>query len=154
VKPKTLLLVIAGAWIALMAPGTADTAHFWQVFSPDHEQTYAYGTETNRFWKLWRGHLALFLEFSNDPAVDRNNPRQYDNFRFDFPTIRIGANGDTLYLHTEDGRRIPVASLWHDFFGFEEVRLLPNANVIVDRPHGYITVHLDVLDPGGLATLR
>ena len=136
-----------------MTPGAADDAHFWRVFSPDHEQTYAYGLENNRFLKLWRGHLALFLEFTNAPAVARNNPRQYDNFRFDFPTIRIGAKGDTFYLHTGE-RRIPVASLWHDFFGFDEVRLLPNATLFVERPHGYITVHIDVIDPEGLTISR
>jgi hypothetical protein len=153
-KPKTLLLLIAGAWIAAMTPGVADSAHFWRVFSPDHEQTFACGMETNRVLKLWRGHFAILLTFTNDPYVDYNNPRQEDNFRFDFRMIRIGANGDTFYLHTDDGRRIPVASLSHDFLGFDEVRLLPNATLFVERPHGYITVHLDVIDPDGLATSR
>ncbi len=139
------------AWIAALTPGVASSAHSWTVVSPDHGQTFAYGTETGRTWKSWRGHLALLLSFSNDPAVDYDNPRQFDNFRFDFLNIRLGDGAGIFYLRTGDGRRIPVASLRHDFLGFDEVRLLPNAGVVVRRPHGYVTVTLNVLDPGVLA---
>ena len=38
-----------------------------------------------------------------------------------------------------------------DFLGVDEVHLLPNVNLVVDRPHGYITVYLDVLDDGPVA---
>jgi hypothetical protein len=148
-------LLLAGyAWFASLTPGMADDAHLWQVTSADHGQTFVWGTETKRVWRLWRGHLALLLDFTNDPFVDYDHPREEDDFRFDFPTIRIGADGRRFYLHTQDGRRIPMASLGHDFFGVEEVRLLPNAGVVVSRPHGYVTVSLNVLDPEGRAKLR
>jgi len=107
--------------------------------------------EQSLVWKLWGRHLALLLNFTNDPYVDYNNPREYDNFRFDFPRVRIGADGRTFYYHTADGRRIPVAAIHSGFLGIDEVRLLPNANVVVSRPSGYITVYLNVLDPDGIA---
>jgi hypothetical protein len=105
--------------------------------------------ETNRVWRRWGRHLALLLDFTNDPYVDYTNPRQYDNFRFDFPDVRLSADGHTFYYRTADGRLIPVAVLKPGLLGIEEVRLLRNANVVVSRPHGYITVYLNVLDPAG-----
>ena len=148
---KSLLPALAfGAWITLAAPALAVT-HFWPLVSPDHAQTWAYGTETSRVWKQWGRHLALLLTFTNDPFVDRDSPRQTDNFRFDFRDIRLGADGRTFYYPPADGRRIPVAAIRPDFLGVGEVRLLPNANVVVSRPSGYITVYLNVLDSDGMA---
>ena len=123
--------------------------HFWRVQSPDHEQTFAYGTEQNRIWKQWGrdNHLALLLNYTNDPFVDRVNPRQYDNFRFDFPQVTLGRDGRIFYYRIPNGRAIPVAKKSPDFFGVDEVHLLPNAGVIVDKPHGYITVTIEVEDP-------
>ena len=138
------------ALIALAAPASAAT-HFWQLRSPDHGQTFTYGTETNRVWKQWGSHLALLLDYTNDPFVDYNDPREYDNFRFDFPNVVLGADGRTFYYHTADGRRIPVATKQPDFFGIDEVKLLPNASVVVRLPSGYISVYLNVLDADGLA---
>jgi hypothetical protein len=136
--------------MALAVPAAARN-YFWKIVSPDHGQTYAYGFENNRVWKNWNGHLALLLTYTNDPFVDRQNPREWDNFRFDFPSVRLGADGRTFYYHTSDGRRIPVAAIRSGFLGIAEVRLLPNANAVVSRPSGYITVSLNVLDPDGVA---
>jgi hypothetical protein len=150
VKKLLLPILALTAWIALASPALAAT-HFWPLVSPNHEQTYAYGTETNRVWKQWGRHLALLLTFTNDPYVDFEHPRQWDNFRFDFPNVRLGADGRTFYYHTSDGRKIPVAARQPDLLGIDEVKLLPNASVVVSRPSGYITVYLNVLDPDGLA---
>jgi hypothetical protein len=147
---KSFALTLA-LGIVLAAPARAATDHFWKLVSPDHGQTWAYGLENNRVWKQWGQHLALLLTYTNDPAVDRYNSREWDNFRFDFPNVRIGADGRTFYYRTDDGRRIPVAVKKPDFFGFDEVKLLSNSTVVVSRPHGYLTVYLNVLDPDGLA---
>ena len=149
---KALVPILALlAFMAMGAPASAATNHFWQITSPDHAQTFAYGTETNRVWKQWGSHLALLLDYTNDPYVDYNFPRQYDNFRFDFPNVFLGADGRTFYYRTTDGRRIPVATKRPDLFGIDEVKLLPNASVAVRLPSGYITVFLNVFDVDGLA---
>ena len=54
-------------------------------------------------------HLAVLIDFTNDPYVDNDNPRQYDNFTFDFPQIKLGADGHTFYYLTPEGRSLPVA---------------------------------------------
>ncbi len=148
-KRISLGALVLAAWIAADASAFAAAPHFWRITSPDHEQTFVYGTETNRVWAQWGRdrHLALLLDFTNDPYVDYQNPRQYDNFRFDFRSVRLGPDGRVFYYHTSDGPAIPVAVRHPDFLGIDEIRLLPNAAVDVERPHGYITVILNVLDP-------
>jgi hypothetical protein len=135
------------AAVASSAP--ADTRHSWRVASPDHEQTFAYGTETNRVWAE-RGrdrHLALLLNFTNDPYVDRQNPRQYDNFTFAFPTVKLGKDGHTFFYTAPDAHSVPVAEKCRDFLGIHEIKLLPNARLIVSKPHGYLTLVLSIEEP-------
>jgi hypothetical protein len=143
-KPYLLAALIFGA-ILTPVHASIPGGNFWRVASPDHEQTWAYGTETGRVWKNWHGHLALLLHYTNDPFVDRQNPRQYDDFRFDFPSIRLGPDGRTFSYHPPGGHAVDVATLRPGFLGIDEVRLLPGANVIVQAPHGSITVVLDLL---------
>ena len=144
-----VLGLMVGIWL-LFSLSVEGAEHFWRLRSPVHEQTFAYGMEQSRVWREWPpdSHLALLLNYTNDPYVDRDNPRRYDNFRFDFPQIRLGKDGHTFYYHTSDGRSIPVAKKSPGFLGVNEVRLLPNATVIIDKPHGYITVTIEVADPG------
>ena len=146
------LLLVGLAVAACFFPGASAhgaTRHAWRLQSPDHEQTFVFGTETNRVWTQWGRdrHLALLLNYTNDPYVDSDNPRRYDNFRFDFPQVRLGKDGRTFYHQTPDGRLIPVAQKRPNFFGIDEVRLLPNADVVIDLPHGYITVSI-ILEEG------
>jgi len=141
-------LAVAGVWLFLAPSAQAYTRHFWTLVSPDHEQTFSYGSEQNRVWDE-RGrdrHLVVLLNFTNDPYVNRDNPRMYDNFTFSFPGVTLGKDGHTFYYHTPDGRSIPVASKRPDFLGIKEVKLLPNASLIVEKPHGYLTLTLLVQD--------
>ncbi len=102
-------------------------------------------------WKLWGNHLALLLTYTNDPFVDWQNPRQWEDFRFDFPGVRIGSDGRTFYYHTAGGRNIAVAAIKSGFLGIKEVKLLPNANVVVNSRSGYLTVYLNIIDPDGIS---
>jgi hypothetical protein len=141
-------LAVLGAWLFVGSCAFAYARHFWSVPSPDHEQTFAFGSEQHRVWAA-RGpdkHLAVLLDFTNDPYVDNDNPRGYDNFTFAFPGVTLGKDGRTFYYHTTDGRFIPVASKRPDFLGINEIHLLPNASLIVDKPHGYLTVSLLIQD--------
>ena len=122
--------------------------HIWRVASPDHEQTFTYGSEQSRVW-VTRGddrHLALLLNFTNDPYVDRNNPREYDSFAFNFPNVTLGADGHTFYYRTSDGRSLPVAAKRPDFLGGDEIKLLNSSYLEMKKPHGYLTLTLVVQD--------
>ncbi|HEV3272415.1 MAG TPA: hypothetical protein VGZ93_09565 [Candidatus Methylacidiphilales bacterium] len=141
---RAIPVLAIGAWLFTTPAAQAYTCHLWNVASPNHEQTFAYGSEQHRVWAE-RGrdrHLAVLLDFTNDPYVDSDNPRQYDNFTFSFPGVTLGKDGHTFYYRTPDGRSIPVAAKRPDFFGINEIHLLPNAFLIVDKPHGYLTLTL------------
>jgi len=136
--------ILALALLAANVPSAL--ASSWRVASADHDQTFAYGSETNRVWAE-RGrdrHLAVLLSFTNDPFVDRMNPRQYDNFTFTFPAVRLGKDGHIFYYRTPDGHTVPVAEKRRDFLGIDEIKLLPNAALIVNQPHGYLSLTLAV----------
>ncbi len=120
--------------------------HVWYVVSPDHGQTFSYGTEQSRVWSTWgrNRHLALQLNYTNDPFVSRTEPREYDNFIFNFPNVLLGKEGRVFYLHTQDGRNIPVAAKQDAFLG-TEIKLLPNAELQIKKLHGYLTVTIMIL---------
>ncbi len=135
-------MVLALAALAGMAP--CALSDLWRIASPDHEQTFAYGMETNRVWAE-RGrdrHLTVLLSFTNDPFVDRQNPREYDNFTFGFPSVRLGSDGHTFYYKTSGGRSIPVAEKRADVLGIHEIKLVPNAVLVIHMPHGYLSLEI------------
>ena len=152
-------VAVVAASIFVTPSAQAYNQHFWQVDSPDHEQTFAYGTEQNRVWAE-RGndrHLAVLLlpvpppsvAISGDFTLPRNGreyPREYDNFIFSFPGVKLGKDGHTFYYRASDGRSIPVASKHPGFLGIEQIRLLPNAYLSIDKPHGYLSLTLVVQD--------
>ena len=133
-----LLLFFAGYFPAWAAP------NFWIVSSPDHGQTFAYGSERHRQWLLLGAnhHLALSLQFTNDPYVTNTQPREYDNFIFDFPRVILGSDGRTFYYHSAKGESVPVATRHRGLFGVEEIDLLSNSALIINRPHGYLSLDI------------
>ncbi len=141
--------------VAVLGLGTFDSAtptraasqHIWYVTSPDHGQTYAYGTEQNRVWKMLgtHNHLAVFMTFSNSPFAEGSNQR-FDNFTFNFPQVRLGPGGHTFFYHASNGLDLPVAARDHGFFGIIEIKLLPTAFLRVTKQHGYLTLTLIIGD--------
>lgn len=145
--PVKSFLLLCAVW-TLASPAAA-FAHVYVISSPTHEQTFAYGSERHQAWAM-RGpdrHLALNTEFTNDPYVDRSNPRQYDDFVFNFPNVRLGADGVTFYYHAPNGRRVPVATRHKDFLGISEIHLLDGSQLYIKKPHGYLTLGLVVVEP-------
>jgi hypothetical protein len=130
----------------LLAFPTLASAHLFNVPSPNHEQTFAYGSERRQAWLDDHGQLALSTEFTNDPYVDQDNLRQYDDFLFHFPSVRLGADGRTFYYHPPHGPAIAVAERHRGFLGLDEVSLLDNAVLVLRRPHGYLSLSLLVND--------
>jgi hypothetical protein len=145
---RILLGLTTGLWLFIVPSAQAYTQHVWRVPSPDHAQTFVFGSEKNRQWTE-RGrdhHLAVILNFTNDPYVNSDYPRRYDNFTFSFPGVALGKDGHTFYYHASDGRSIPVASKRPGFLGIEEIKLLPNAALSIEQPHGYLSLSLLVQD--------
>jgi hypothetical protein len=139
VKAVVSALAAAALFLPLLA-----SAHLFVVSSPTHGQTFTYGSVQQQAW-IVRGpdrHLALRTEFTNDPYVDRDNPRQFDDFTFDFPQVRLGADGRTFYYQSPGNHPIAVAQRYKDFLGIDEIRLLDTAELVVGKPHGYLSLHL------------
>ncbi len=74
--------------LAALLVATIATARgeIWKVGSPDHRQTYAYGSERHRQRLLLGKHLGIYMEFTNDPYVGWTETRQFDDFVFGSPT--------------------------------------------------------------------
>jgi hypothetical protein len=136
------------AALGVEMPVRADSPHFWTVTSPDHGQTYAYGSEQQQVWMALGNdrHLALETTFTNDPYIEGSAARRYDDFTFHFPAVKLGTDGRTFSYRTAEGLSIPVAIKRRDFFGVEEIHLLPNASLVVDKRHGYLSLTLVILD--------
>jgi hypothetical protein len=132
--------------VTMLAPVAAASPHFWRVESPDHGQTFAYGSIRHRAWFVQGRdqHLALTMDLTNDPYVDNTNPRQYDTFVFNFPSVKLGKDGRTFYHHDGEGHSVPVAIRKSGFLGIEEINLLSNASLIIDKPHGYLSLSLAI----------
>jgi hypothetical protein len=129
--------------MVLLGPTLATAGDFvyWKIPSPQHGQTFSYGSENRRAWLQRGNHLGLFIEFTNDPYVDRVTPRQYDDFSFHFPNVTLGKDGRTFYYHPPQQKAVPVAMKHPGLFG-DDIRLLPSASLVVDQPHGWLTLTL------------
>jgi hypothetical protein len=139
-------VAVLGLGVLLFALAAASAhAGLWEVKSPDHRQTFAYGSERNRSWLRQGSHLAAVLDFTNDPYVDNDNPRQYDDFIFQFPNVVLGQDGRTFYYRAPGRKSVPVAVMHPGLFG-EETRLLPASFLVVDKLHGRLSLTLLVSD--------
>jgi hypothetical protein len=139
-----MILCLAAGLLLAVSSSRAQASQVWSITSPNHEQTFAYGTESHRSWSARGNHLLLFIDFTNDPFVDRGNPRQYDSFSFDFPQVKLQPDGRTFSYRAPGGRLIPVARRQPGFLGIEEIELLPTCDLLVVDPHGYLTLTLQV----------
>jgi hypothetical protein len=141
-----ILLLAVGLFLFPVPDARAQSPRVWYVTSPDHEQTFTYGTESHRAWSS-RGnprHLLLFLDYTNDPFVDRTDPREYDSFSFDFPGVTLQPDGHTFSYRAPDGRVVAVARKSSGFLSFGEIRLLPTSDLVIAKPHGYLTLTLRI----------
>jgi len=138
------LVILAGiAATYLLGSMLMSEARTWDVVSPDHPQTFAYGSERWRHWTISGQHLGLALEFTNDPYVTSAEPRQYDDFLVDFPEIKLGKDGKTFFYRTGDGKEFAVAEKRRGFL-FDTVALLPSSALLVEKEHGLLTLDLVV----------
>ena len=127
--------------LVFLTSGVRAQASTWEVTSPDRGQTFAYGSERQEEWIAKGHHLAVALNFTNDPYVDQDSPRQEDAFLFNFSSVRLGPDGRTFYYHSPSGETVPVAIKGSGFLG-TELRLLPSSSLSVRKSHGLLTLTL------------
>jgi hypothetical protein len=139
-----IVAILAG--VIVMTPLHA-TQHLWRLTSPNHGQTYAYGSEQSHTWKMWPpdNHLALCATFDNNPFAEGSNQR-FDNFLFHFPEVKLGSDGETFFYRPSKGLALPVAARRRGLLGITEIKLLPTAFLQVRKVHGYLTLTLIVGD--------
>ncbi len=142
---KRLFFSLGLGLLFLVTPVSAAKAHVWEVGSPDHQQTFTFGTEQHRAWMQKGDHLSIVMKFTNDPYVDQTNPRLYDDFIFNFPNVTLGKDGRTFYYQAPGGRAVAVAFRRPGLFG-DEVTLLPSSFLAVQKPHGLLSLTLVVTD--------
>jgi len=138
------LVAVAAFFVNIPARATQ---HIWEVTSTNHGQTYAYGSEQSRAWKMLspNNHLALFTTYTNEPFANGSNIR-YDTFTFNFPQVKMGSDGETFFYHASNGLNLPVAAKRPGFLGISQIKLLPTAFLRVRKVHGYLTMTLIVGD--------
>jgi len=138
-------LLAALTLLALFAWGSPAQARqtIWRVISPDHGQTYAYGSEVRQSWAMLGPdhHLALYAKYSNEPYAEGAG-RRYDDFTFNFPQIKLGSDGQTFFYHASNGSNLLVARKKPGFLGIPEIKLLPTAYLVPQKIHGYVTMTL------------
>jgi hypothetical protein len=146
---KRFFFLVLCCWTALasVSPIRASSEHIWYVTSPDHGQTYAYGSEQSRVWKMLgsHDHLAVYMTFNNNPFAEGSNQR-FDTFTFNFPQVRLGPGGHTFFYSAANGLDLPVAARDRGFFGIVEIKLLPTAFLQVKKQHGFLTLTLIIGD--------
>jgi len=143
---KTLLVILIALALAISCSSVARAGQqIWYVASPNHGQTYAYGSEVSHQWtSLGRDHhLGLYATYSNQPFAQGGNTRT-DNFTFSFPQIKLGPGGNTFFYHASNGLNLPVARRQSGFLGITEIKLLPTAYLQTKKQHGYLTMTMVV----------
>jgi hypothetical protein len=142
-----LLIALACMATCTLSTPLRATQHIWYVTSPDHGQTYAYGSEVSRQWAVRgaRQHLTLLTTYDNEPWAMGGNIRR-DDFVFNFPNVVLGPDGETFFYKTSKGLSLVVAAKRHGFLGISEIKLLPTAFLAVKKVHGYLTMTLIIGD--------
>ena len=113
------------------------------VVSPNHAQTYAYGSVTWRQLYLERTHgeLAARITFSNVPFADSSDPPREEPFDFRFPGIRVDRARHAFVTQGRRGESIPVAWFRGDpSCGW--IKLTANTKIYLLKESGRVTATL------------
>jgi len=86
----------------------------------------------------------LLLDFTNDPFVDRDSPRQYDNFTFPFPRDP-GKDGTPIISYAGRDAPSPWRAKQAVFLAvkkFASLQMPPYRR----KPNGYLSLSLVIRD--------
>ena len=134
---------IAIALLITLTTSASMMADAISVASPDHAQTYAYGSVTWRqlYLTRTRGELAARITFSNVPFADSNEPRRDESFDFRFPGIQVDVAQHVFVAKGRRGESIPVAWFRGDL-SIGWIKLAPNAKIYLLKENGRVTATL------------
>jgi len=113
------------------------------VTSPNHSQTFAYGSMISH--QLCRGgtagELVARITFSNLPYYDDDQPRRDESFDFYFPNVQLNSARQTFSARSRRGKLIPVAR-YREGMACGWIDLVPGAKIYLLKESGRVTATL------------
>ncbi len=134
------LVIVAAAILLTNATAMADAI---SVTSPNHAQTYAYGSVSwhQLYLERTRGELTARITFSNRPYADTNQPPTDEPFDFRFPGVRVDFARHAFVARGRRDEFIPVAWFRGDpACGW--IKLAPGAKIYLLKDSGRVTATL------------
>jgi hypothetical protein len=113
------------------------------ITSPDHAQTFAFGSVISHELHADRttGELTARITFSNLPYYDDDQPRRDEAFDFHFPGVQFDRARGTLFVRSKHGEVIPVARS-REGLVCRWIDLVPGAKIYLLKEHGRVTAVL------------
>jgi hypothetical protein len=125
----------------IIATSASAIAGVISVTSPDHAQTFAYGSMIWHQLYVERNELVVRITFSNLPYYDDDQLRRDESFDFSFPTVRLDSGRRTFVARTGHDELIPVAR-FREGLACRWVDLAPGAKMYLVKDHGRVTATL------------
>lgn len=129
--------------VTIMMTSASALADAVSIKSPDHAQTFAYGSMISH--QLYAGgttgELGARITFSNLPYYDDDQPRGDEAFDFHFPGVQLDRARGTLFVRSRHGEMIPVARS-HEGLLCRWIDLAPSAKIYLLKEHGRVTAVL------------
>jgi hypothetical protein len=119
------------------------------IKSPDSATTFVYAT-IKQHQLLWNhGQLFARVVFASvdDEGGSANDQDEHD---FRLPGVTFDEKKGVFFAMTAAGDAIPIAHIKKTLF-LKTIEPLPNANVIVQHPHGNVSVVLEAIRPDDAA---
>ena len=143
---RVLFLIIA---LLLFRPGILpadDDGPPISITSPDAGTTFSHAEIKNHslLWYKNRKMLVACVTFTD--AQQNNGQPNDDTHYFQLPGVSFDEAKGLFTATSAKGEVIPVARIKKSLF-FKVIEVLPNANVRIMYPRGYITVVLEAISP-------
>lgn len=131
----------------LFAGVAAAAADAISITSPDHAQTFAYGSMISHqfFYNRRAGELAAQITFSNSPYYGDDQPRRDEAFDFHFPGVQLDSTQRIFVVRSKHGELIPVAR-FRKGLACGWIDLAPGAKIYLQKESGRVTATLTATD--------